>query len=455
MVSSSDFPSNSSVHVHHFANELVKAGFDCVVAVPCDKNSVNSLKGNLYNVTQYNEIELIQTLFNNCEPPDLVHAWTPREDVRIFCNDLSSRYEFKLVVHLEDNEEAIIKRFFDLQLKEFSAQNEHLVPHNFSHPRRYQEFLHTADGVTVIIDKLKDFVPNSIPKITLFPGVDHTQFYPRDRNLELAASLNIPDNVTVLCYTGNAHIANQEDVKGLYLAVGQRNLEGKPTILVRTGVDANLQLLRPDEMWVKKYCVELGWVSREQIPTILSLADILVQPGEPDEFNDYRFPSKIPEFLALGKPIIIPNTNIAHHLQHLENALILHSVDRESLPKAIDLLVDNRDLAQKIAKKGLEFALDNLNWTKNTKKLISFYQSLFTPEQELSSVINVLKRMKFHFAEYQDTKTKELKEKNQELDTLRDIRQKVEDLEAEITWMKTSKFWKFRRILLSFKNSVR
>jgi len=447
MISHSDFPANSTVHIHHFANELVKIGYDCVVSVPHDKNSITSLKGNLYEVTQYDEIEQIHTLFSNQQPPDLVHAWTPRERVRIYCNALSAKYEFKLVIHLEDNEESLIQCYLNLPLEQISGENEHLIPYGFSHPQKYKEFLHTADGVTVIMDSLNQFVPESMSTITLFPGVDNRQFFPRPRNSELIASLNIPDHATILCYTGAAHFANQEEVRCLYLAVGQRNLEGKPTILVRTGTDTNLQFLREDELWVKQYAIELGWVDRELIPDILSLADVLVQPGKPDEFNDYRFPSKIPEFLAMGKPIIIPNTNIAHYLQHLENALILPVVDQESLPKAIDLLVDNPDLAQKIGQQGLEFALTNLNWGSSTKKLVSFYEALFAPEKQLNSVTNVLKRVRFHH--FQELATlQQTKNKVEELQNLND------NLNSEMMGMKTSKFWKIRKKWFKLKHLI-
>lgn len=488
MVSHSDFPANSAVHVHHFANELVKLGYDCVVAVPHNKDSVGKLKGNLYKVAQYNEIEQIQALFCNQQSPDLVHAWTPREHVRIFCNALSAKYEFKLVIHLEDSEESVIQRFLNLSLEQILEEDEDLIPYNLSHPRKYKEFLHTADSVTIIIDSLKDYVPESIPTATIFPGVDNHQFSPRLRNSKLISSLNIPENVTILCYTGNVHLANQEEVRCLYLAVGQRNLEGKPTILIRTGIDNNLQFLQQNELWVEKYVIELGWVDRQQIPDILSLADVLIQPGKPDDFNDYRFPSKIPEFLASGKPIIIPDTNIANHLQHLDNALILPVVDQESLPRAIDLLVDNPDLAKKIAQSGLEFALTNLNWSSNTKKLVSFYKSLFAPEKQSDSARKALKRVKFHFQEYSNQKGKELAilqstlqqtenqvkklqnlnhSSQQKIDSLEtelqnlnhSSQQKIDSLKSEIMSMRTSKFWKIRekwfklKCKINFQNS--
>ena len=54
-------------------------------------------------------------LFGNDLPPDIVHAWTPRENVRLFCERLRSLCSFALLVHLEDNEELILllKNYMD------------------------------------------------------------------------------------------------------------------------------------------------------------------------------------------------------------------------------------------------------------------------------------------------------------------------------------------------------
>ena len=41
-----------------------------------------------------------------------------------------------------------------------------------------------------------------------------------------------------------------------------------------------------------------GFVPKARLPRLLALADVLVQPGRAGAFNDYRLPSKLPEFLA-------------------------------------------------------------------------------------------------------------------------------------------------------------
>ena len=396
MVSHSDFPMNSAIHVHHFANELIKLGLDCVVAVPWDEKSVASIQGNLYQVTRYQDIANICSYFSNNQPPDIVHCWTPREHVRIYCYHLASLYNFKLVIHWEDSEECIIERFFNIPVKDWTSEFDRILPYNLSHPQRYKEFLSTADGVTIIIDKLREFIPSSIPTITLYPGVDTEEFYPREKNTTFLQELGIRENTTILVYTGIIHPTNQEEVRRLYLAVGKRNKRGKPTVLIRTGVDNDLQLLAENELWIKQYIKELGWVERKKIPDILALADVLIQPGKSDDFNDYRLPSKIPEFLAMGKPVILPDTNIGKVLTHLENALILSSVDEESLQFAIDLVVNNQVLAQNLSENGVKFAQKFLDWGNNTQKLSDFYHSLYTEEKEAIYHQNIIARSNYY-----------------------------------------------------------
>ena len=158
-----------------------------------------------------------------------------------------------------------------------------------------------------------------------------------------------------------------------------------------------------------------------------------MQPGKSDEFNDYRFPSKIPEFLAMGKPVIIPDTNIGKVLIHQENALILESVDENSLPAMIDFVIDNQQLSRTLIENALKFVDSNLNWTNSGKHLYSFYQSLFAEERQINALRNALTRSRLYYRELN------LAKNGYQPNELR-----IKELELKINAMKTSKFWKMR-----------
>ncbi|MEG4280748.1 glycosyltransferase [Microcoleus sp. MON1_C1] len=373
-----DFHSQSAIHVHHFANNLIAQGLDCVVCVPRDKHTVALLQNTSYTVTEFSEISNLKDFFRNGKEPDIVHAWTPREVNRIYCEKLKSIYNFKLVIHLEDNEEYIIEKNIKKPLKEILASIDSIeIPERISHPKLYREFLASADGVTVIIEKLKEFVPDSVPSLTLWPGADTKHFFIRRKNSQLAESFGIPKDSIIFCYTGNVHAGNKHEVRSIYLAVALMNREGLPAVLIRTGMDT-CEFLGEGEQWLKKHSIELGYIDYSKMPDVMALADFLIQPGRSDKFNDYRFPSKLPEFLAMGKPVILPATNIALMMEHKKDGFILPVVDAASIVDAVKLILNDQDLYEKLSCGSVNFARNNLNWQTNSESLKSFYEKIWS-----------------------------------------------------------------------------
>lgn len=363
---------NSAMHVHSLANSLCALGLDCVLAVPGNKHDVEKMGAVNYKVTEYQEVSDLPRLFFNGLGPDVVHCWTPREIVRKFCSLVQKLYRVKLVIHLEDNEEFLIKK----NCGDWMSIREEDFPENCSHPIRYREFLNSADGVTVIIEELKEFAPASTPNLTLWPGVDTSIFFPKQPSTELARKLRLPLNSLVVVYTGNTHAANVDEMRSLYLAIALLNREGAPTVLVRTGQDW-VDHLGEFRQWIQPFCRELGFVDKQMIPDIIALADVLIQPGKPDEFNKYRFPSKLPEFMAMGKPIILPDANIGQKMTTGKHGLVLKKADATSIVDAVKLIYSDISLRKILSKGSLEFAREHFCWEKSAGKLLQFYQRLF------------------------------------------------------------------------------
>ena len=92
-------------------------------------------------------------------PPEIVHAWTPRENVRLFCEKLAGFCDFSLFVHLEDNEELILEVNLGMPFEKLARSRSVDIPINLSHPRNYRAFIASAAGVTMIMDRLERFVP--------------------------------------------------------------------------------------------------------------------------------------------------------------------------------------------------------------------------------------------------------------------------------------------------------
>ncbi len=370
-----DFSANSAVHVHNFANQLALLGHGTAVAIPKGEDTGAPLGEQRYAVRLFDEIiGDWDGLFPDGGAPDIVHAWTPRENVRLFCEKLATLCDFALFVHLEDNEESILEANLNETFEEL-LESDREIPMNLSHPRKYRGFIESAAGVTLIMDRLEKFVPAGKPQHILWPGADRERFYPRQRDDDFLASLGVPRNAMVFSYTGNVHTANARDVRSLYVAAAILDREGTPAVVLRTGRDF-CDFLGPDTAWARKVSVDLGHVEYGEIPTILSLADVLVQPGRDNPFNDYRLPGKLPEFFAMGRPVILPLTNAGRFVSHGEEAWVLPRVDALGIVEAVEAIRADDLLRQRLSAGALEFCRKHFDWETNASKLDQFYRDV-------------------------------------------------------------------------------
>ncbi len=371
-----DFTANSAVHVHNFANRLVESGHNVVVAIPDRDDSGSALGEQRYGVLAFDEMDGNWTrLFSNGLPPDVLHAWTPRENVRLFCEKVRGLCSPLLFVHLEDNEELILEVNLGRPFKELANAKEIKLPGNLAHPRNYRRFIAEADGVTMIMDRLEKFVPHGVRRIILWPGADRELFFPRTRDEAFLAGLGVPRGNIVLCYTGNVHSANAREVRSLYLAAAILSREGIPTTLVRAGKDY-CPFLGPDEKWARSVSVDLGYVRHVDIPAILGLADFLIQPGTNDAFNEYRLPAKLPEFFAMGRPLLLPLTNVGRFVRHGDEAWVLPKMDALGIVDTLKALRADEELMSRLSTGALAFYDAHFSWSKNAAALETFYEQV-------------------------------------------------------------------------------
>jgi len=106
----------------------------------------------------------------------------------------------------------------------------------------------------------------------------------------------------------------------------------------------------------KQFSIELGFVEKLKLPKLLALADVLVQPGQTGSFNDFRLPSKIPEFLAMGKPVILPPTNVAEWMTDGKEALFLKTGSPQEIADLCQRIFADSALATSLGEQGVALA---------------------------------------------------------------------------------------------------
>lgn len=372
-----DFTSNSALHVTSLADRLGARGHTCIVAVPCHAETAANLHRGRYTTVNFADY----TGFDHGAPPDIIHAWTTRENIRRFCEPLLAACDARLVVHLEDHEqhllEARLGRTRDELLALPTTELDALVPESLSHPLHSRAFLARADAHTLVLDRLAELLPpGKQPAHIITPAADETCFQPRPIPWDVRNALGWDLTHTVLFYHGNVHASNRDEVRSLYEAVLRLNQTGTPTTLLRTGRDDE-DFLGPLAGRIAPHVVSLGLIAQHRhLPALMSLADFFVQPGRPDAFNDYRFPSKLPEFFALGRPVILPRTNLGLALQDGVDALVLPVADAESIATAIQRLRADPALASRLSAGALAYAERHFNWHRAALALEGFYNAL-------------------------------------------------------------------------------
>jgi glycosyltransferase involved in cell wall biosynthesis len=382
------FDVNSGIQAYHFGNELTDLGWEVTVAGRGDPARAKAVGEPRFECISHEQIDGKLREMRQQPGETIVVAWTPRERVRLLTMEAVRQLGVPYTIHLEDNEELLIESATGRSLTELQRlplrQQDSLVPIDLIHPTHHREFLDGAAGITVITEALNEFNTAGRPHQVARPGIDLDRFRP-DLAPRPRAELGLSPEDFVLVYHGTIHYANQHEMMSLYLAVKLLQRRGHAVKLVRLG---HSEFGGPDPRAFRALgdgVIELGPIPWRDIPAYLAVADAYVQPGPPDDFNRYRLPSKLPEFLAMGRPVILPHCNIGNDLKHGENALLLEQGNAMEIVTRIEELLADRDLAGRLGEGARRFAAESLSWRANAASLADFLRERSAAGQPLGS----------------------------------------------------------------------
>jgi glycosyltransferase involved in cell wall biosynthesis len=257
----------------------------------------------------------------------------------------------------------------------FSGPAEQEVPDHLSDPQKTKALLEKSVGVSALIDELLEFKPTEIPGVVFWPGYDEHLPWGMSCDKGLREKLGIDADEYVVTYTGNLHAGNAAEIRSLYLAVALVNRRGLKLRLVRTGQDF-APLADMGEDILRENSIELGFRPREELPRLLSIADVLVQPGKVDSFNLYRFPSKLPEFLKSRRPVVLPDCNVGSYLENNHNAIVLREGGALEIAEILEELLLNPVKREFLGNNGAEYSKKHLRWGLAAQKMVNFYGEL-------------------------------------------------------------------------------
>jgi glycosyltransferase involved in cell wall biosynthesis len=121
----------------------------------------------------------------------------------------------------------------------------------------------------------------------------------------------------------------------------------------------------------------LGRLSRNDIPAYLCNAQILALARPQNIISDAGFPSKLTEYLAAGKPVVVTRVGeIPAYLQDNESAFLSVPDSAEAFAGKLDFVLSNYEFAQKVGLKGKDLTATVFNYKYQAKRMLEFMKSL-------------------------------------------------------------------------------
>lgn len=174
----------------------------------------------------------------------------------------------------------------------------------------------------------------------------------------------------------------KDGILGLLEAVCIANVNRKNKILLKcTGNINKSPHAKEIREIISKYDADdyikfTGYLSEDELKENLAIASLVVINKYKNQQNTYCFSTKLAEYMAASKAIIITQVGEAMNwLSDKENAIIIPPGDVRILSIAINKLIDNVTLCEKLGNNANAFCRENFDYKVYGKIIIEYFKS--------------------------------------------------------------------------------
>jgi glycosyltransferase involved in cell wall biosynthesis len=173
-----------------------------------------------------------------------------------------------------------------------------------------------ADHVTTINEPIQDLLVGRglVPErsTVIMNAADEARFASAPRT-SAAADAAAAKKPFVMVYHGTLTPIYGLDIAVEAFALAYRQMPGAEFWILGSGTEQGALASLASERGVACRVKLFGQVDSKEIPAWLEKCDVGVLPIRRDVFLDYAFPNKLPEFIIMGKPVVISRLRAIRH----------------------------------------------------------------------------------------------------------------------------------------------
>ncbi|MCE5253885.1 MAG: glycosyltransferase family 4 protein [Actinomycetia bacterium] len=123
--------------------------------------------------------------------------------------------------------------------------------------------------------------------------------------------------------------------------------------------------------------VMTGRISLEEVPRYLQPATVLALARPSSVQAEYGFPTKLPEYLATGRPVLVTRTgDIPLYLQDGVNAYLVEPDDVDAFAKKLDYILGHPEEADMVGQRGKALTMRDFSNVFQAGRVASFFRQL-------------------------------------------------------------------------------
>lgn len=201
------------------------------------------------------------------------------------------------------------------------------------------------------------------------------QNFPRLNEFEIGEETAYADRNPTVVYIGGISLIR--GIKEMVQAMGIVTRSTKASLVLGGNfIPADLiNKIKKMEGWERVEFV--GWKSRGEIQILLKKARVGLVLLHPTENYLASYPVKLFEYMAAGIPVVASDFPLWRQIiKKTESGLLVDPLDPKAIAQAIRQLLENREEAEKMGRRGRKAIAETYNWEKEEPKLLKLYEDL-------------------------------------------------------------------------------